>query len=205
MKINLVEQKTKEWFKARLGLVTGTGLKSVVGTPKARQTYFWEILAERLTVDDGSDETPMQRGNRLEEEARLAFEEETGKKVDVAGLCVNDENPYIGYSPDGLIKKGKKYTEDIEIKCPTSGKHVMYWQENKIPEEYYEQIVQAFIVNPDLKTRYFVSYDPRIAIKPLWIKEINRNDVIDDIIKYKQQQEDFIQMVNDKLAEILNF
>lgn len=203
---NDILQKTPEWEKIRLGKVTGTGLKRIVGSSKTRETYFWEIIAERLTVDDGSNESALQRGNRLEEEARQKFMEATGKKVEIAGFCENDKNIYIAYSPDGLIKKNKKkVVEDVEIKCPGSGNHVKYWQEDIIPEEYFPQIVQAFIVNPDLEKRYFISYDPRIAIKPLWIKEITRDDVIYSIEDYKEQEEDFIEQVNDKLAEILNF
>lgn len=200
-----VEQRTPEWEKLRLGKVTGTGLDRIVGSAKVRDTYFWELLAERLTVDDGSNETALQRGNRLEDEARQKIAEVLGKKIEITGFCESEENSYIGYSPDGLIKKGKKFTEDIEIKCPSSAKHVKYWQEDVIPEEYYAQIVQGFIVNPDLKKRYFVSYDPRIAVKPIWYKEITRDELIDDIIDYKQKQVEFIDKVNEKLAEILNF
>ena len=48
-KIN-VEQNTNEWLHLRKGKITGTVLKSIMGTPKARQDAIYEVIAQRLTV-----------------------------------------------------------------------------------------------------------------------------------------------------------
>jgi hypothetical protein len=131
------------------------------------------------------------------------FEKVKGKIVDRAGFCQSEDNEWIGYSPDGLLKVGKKYSEDIEIKCLASKNHLRVWLENIIPEEYEAQIIQAFIVNNDLKKRYFVSYDPRITIHPIHIIEVNRKDYEEKIKDYKARQLEFIESINNKLAEII--
>src|SRR3989304_2283229 len=107
-------QKSDEWHHIRKGKITGTTLKSIMGTPKARQEAIYEVLAERLTVGiDDEFENAMDRGIRLEDEAIATFELETGKRVDKIVFCEEDNNPMICNSPDGLIGE----TEAIEVKC----------------------------------------------------------------------------------------
>jgi putative phage-type endonuclease len=203
MKIYNIEQRSPEWFAIRSGRITGTGLKKLVSTRKdTRDDYFYEVLAGRLTTELDDTETALARGVRLEEEALNKFQEETKIEIEKAGFCQSDANEWIGYSPDGLIKSGKIYSEDIEIKCPANKNHLRIWLENTIPEEYEAQIIQAFIVNEKLKKRYFASYDPRITIHPIHIIEANRTDYEEKIELYKEAQLKFIEMVNAKLEEI---
>jgi putative phage-type endonuclease len=200
-----MEQRTPEWFTARKGLVTGTGLKKIVGRKDSQESYFYEIIAERLMVSDGSEgEAPIDRGVRLEDEARKAFEKEVGKVVEEVGFVQGGAN-LGGYSPDGLIKKGKKYTEGIEIKCLGSGNHVRAWLTDQVPEEYMPQIIQAFIVNTDLVRMYAVFYDPRIKQHPLHIIEVSRKELKDTIEDYKKKEIEFINRVEETLAKIIKF
>jgi len=201
MKIFDIEQRSDEWFDLRMGKVTGTGLKKILSS-RSRSDYFYEVLAERLTNELNREESALDRGVRLESEAITEFEKISGKLIDTAGFCQSDENEWIGYSPDGLIKVGNTYSEDVEVKCLASKNHLRVWLENIIPEEYDAQIIEAFIVNPKLKKRYFVSYDPRIAVHPIHIIEVNRKDVEEKIEDYRVKQEEFIKEVNEKLEEI---
>lgn len=204
MKIYEIEQRTPEWDAIRSGRITGTGLKKLISTRKdTRDDYFYEVLAGRLTTETTDEESALARGVRCEDEALAEFEKVSGKIVDKAGFCQSDDNEWIGYSPDGLIKVGKTYSEDIEIKCPASKNHLRTWLENTIPDEYEPQLIQAFIVNPKLKKRYFISYDSRITIHPIHIIEVNRKDYEEKIEDYKQRQLEFIELVNNKLSEII--
>ena len=199
-----MEQRSNEWFEARKGLVTGTGLRKIVGTKNAQDTYFYEILAERLMVSDGSEgEAPMDRGIRLETEARQAFEKKVGVTVEEVGFVQGFAGS--GYSPDGLIKKGKKYSQGVEIKCLGSGNHVRVWLTNEVPDEYMPQIIQAMIVNDDLETMHVVFYDPRIKQHPLHIIKVERSDVEDTIKEYKKAEKEFIARVEETLAKIIKF
>ena len=204
MKNHQVEQKTDEWFHLRKGKITGTTLKAIMGTPKARQDAIYEIIAERLTVgveNDTEYENPMVRGNRLEPDAIAAFEFETGKKVERIGLSESDSNPMIANSPDGLIGKH----EAIEVKCMGGKNHVKTWLTNEIPDEYQWQVAQYFVVNDDLKKLYFVAYNPDIPTHQLHIIEATREDMAIEIERAKIAQDIFLKEVEEKLKTIIKF
>jgi putative phage-type endonuclease len=203
MKKHKIEQKTDAWFQIRKGKITGTTLKAIMGTPKARQEAIYELIAERLTVGvdnpDVNYENAMERGCRLEPDARIMFEFETGLKVEEVGFCENDDNSSIGYSPDGIISDA----EDIEIKCMGGKNHIKMWITNKIPEEYSWQVVQAFVVNPKLKKRYFVGYNPDIPTHPLHIIEITREEIEKEIKEAEENQIKFLKDVEVELNKII--
>jgi len=73
MKIIDVEQRSPEWFEARKGVITGSEVSAVMGGDTGRETYFYEKLAERLTIGVHEAENAMERGTRLEDEARNAY------------------------------------------------------------------------------------------------------------------------------------
>ncbi len=204
MKIyNEIEQKTPEWFALRNGKVTGTLLKKIVGTARTQETAYYELLAERLSVVEHDEESALNRGIRLEDEAREAFASAYGVKVETMAFVESDTNKFMGISPDGFIKKGKKYIQAVEIKCLSSANHVKAWLENQIPEEYYPQVVQYFIVNKDLQSLFFVLYDPRIEIHPMHIILVERADIEEDIVEYEKEELAMIKRVNDKVKELL--
>jgi hypothetical protein len=156
------------WMAAREGKITGSRLDKVVtlrGTGK--KIGFYEVIAERLGVPaDG--ENPMERGTRLEKDALARFEQETGKKVD-GGLILweREDNPAIAISPDGVVlAKAKKdeNTEACEAKCLSSARHIEAFLTQKVPDEYYFQCMQYFIVNDKLKKLNFICFDPRFAM-----------------------------------------
>lgn len=203
-KFDNIIQGTAEWFQKKKGVISGTRLKGIMGTPKARQDSIYEMVAERLTLgveDDMSYENPMDRGIRLEPDAIKIFEFETNLKVDRTGFVENDEQKLIGYSPDGLIADSE--TEDIEVKCPGGKNHVKMWLTNKIPEEYYWQVVQAFVVNPKLEKRYFVSYNPDIPVHPLHILEANRVDLLEEIERALESEVKALAEVDQILSTII--
>lgn len=174
-----------------------------MGSKLVRDNYFYEVLAERLSVSDGQDESAKDRGERLEQFAVEAFEKVTGKIVEQMGFCQHDEHELIGCSPDGLIKNKGKYTEAVEIKCLSSANHLKACLEGRVPIDYFPQVVQYFIVNDDLKTLYFILYDPRVTIKPMFVIEVKRKDIENFIEEYKQKELEFLKEVNAKMAEII--
>lgn len=197
-----ISQKSDEWHQIRKGKITGTTLKSIMGTPKARQDAIYEIIAERLTVgveSEGDYENPMDRGNRLEPDAITMFEFETGKQVERVGFCEDDENEKIANSPDGLIGEN----EAIEVKCMGGKNHVKMWLTNKVPDEYEYQVIQYFIVNKKLEKLYFVGYNPEIPINPLHIIEVKRENIEGGIKNARLEQEKFLKEVNDILETII--
>ena len=195
-----MEQGSSEWHHIRKGKITGTVLKGIMGTPKARKTALYEVLAERLTVGvDMEYENAIERGLRLESDAVASFELEKDKKVELTGFCEDDTNPFIANSPDGLIGE----TEGVEVKCMGGTNHIKMWLENKVPDEYEWQVVQYFIVNEKLQKLYFVGYNPDIPIKTLIILEVNRETIEEDIKNAKVAQEIFLGEVEKLLQDLI--
>lgn len=202
MKKYNVEQKTDEWHHLRKGKITGTTLKAIMGTPKARQDAIYEIIAERLTVGVESEtdyENAMDRGNRLEPDAIAQFELETGLQVERIGFAEDETNPFIANSPDGLIGDN----EAVEAKCMGGKNHVKMWLTNKVPDEYEWQVVQYFVVNENLQKLYFIGYNPDIPVHPLHIIEVTREEILLDIENARKSQQAFLQEVDSILATII--
>lgn len=202
-KHNDIEQGTEQWHQIRKGKITGTTLKAIMGTPRARQEALYEIIAERLTVGVETDyENPMDRGTRLEPEAVAAFEFDTGKQTEATGFCESDDNFAIANSPDRLIT-GEPSA--LEIKCPGGKNYVKAWLTNKVPEEYEWQVVQYFVVNEPLQTVYFALYNPDIPVHPLHIIIVKREDMEKEIQQAIIEEEKFLEEANGEMEKVIPF
>ncbi len=194
-----------EWLEARKCKITGSRLKDIVvkrGTEK--KLGFYELIAERIAIPE-EPEDAMERGSRLEEVAIARFVAETGKKVNTdLVIWMRDDNPNIALSPDGYIGK----TEAVEVKCLSSARHLeTYFSRSEttthlIPDEYYFQVVQYFIVNEKLKTLYFVMYDPRLPAKDFFYLTIPREYVQEDVEKYLAYQQEVLKEVEQMVLDI---
>lgn len=191
---------THDWLEARRGRITGTRAGSLVGKRDGKDKKgFYEIIAERVAIPhDG--ENVLDRGHRLEIEAIERFEKETGKKVNKDLVIMSrDDNNAIAYSPDGFIGK----TEDVEVKCLNSASHIEAWYTKSIPSDYWDQVIQGFVVNDKLKRRNIVFYDPRMP-KDFFYIIVNRSDVKDEIKEYLDMERNVLEVVS-LLEEQLTF
>ncbi len=193
-----IEQGSDAWHQIRKGKITGTMLKQIMGTPKARSEATYEFIAELLTVGIPDDENPMERGKRLEPEALAAFTYQTGLAVETVGFCEHDDDPSIANSPDALVV-GKNAA--VEVKCLNGAKHVKMWFTESVPDDYKWQVVQYFVVNDQLETLYFVGYHPEIESHPLVILTISRSSVFAEIEEARAAQVRFLDEVNEKITE----
>ena len=83
----------------------------------------------------------------------------------------------MGISPDGITAD---FTIQIEVKCPGAIAHLKMCVADAIPLEYINQCVHAFTVNDKLEKLYFVSYRPECAIKPLFVKALTRDSLVNN-------------------------
>jgi predicted phage-related endonuclease len=179
MIIHDVQQGSYEWHQLRLGKITSTRLKKLMS--KDNLSLVDELIAEEetgISDDDGFVSEEMQRGIDLEPLAIKEYESVTGNTVTRYGFLQSDELPILCQSPDGYVGVDGA----IEVKCPKTKTHIKYIRQGKIPNDYKEQVWTYFMVNPNLKWLDFISYDPRLTKKPIWILRVNREDVQDDII-----------------------
>lgn len=201
MKILPLEQRSDEWFEFRKGKISGTMLGDLYSPRGTRKLGFYELIAERLAIAP-DDEDRMDRGLRLEDEAIAMFEKNTGYKVERVGVCQHDKYPDIINSPDGLVKEKGKYTIAVEVKCLSSARHLQAIVENKLPPEFESQVIQYFIVNPDLKYLAMVFYDPRILSAPYFVLPITREELGDKPQKFLQFQLDQLANVNEIIERL---
>lgn len=199
MIIHDVQQGTHEWRQLRLGKITSTRLKKVLS--KDNLSLVDEMIAEEETGFADEDDfvsEEMQRGVDLEPVAIKEYESITGTDVTRYGFLQSEEIPMLCQSPDGYVG-----TEGaVEVKCPKTKTHVKYIRQGQIPNEYKEQVWCYFLVNTDLKWVDFVSYDPRLTKKPIWILRINREDVQDNLITAELELNKFIAKLEQYRYEI---
>jgi putative phage-type endonuclease len=159
MKVFDMEQRSKEWFAVRCGVITGSGINRLL-TAKTVQfakgkgdDYIDELLAERLTgrIIPIHQSQAMKRGVELESEALAWYMMETNRAVKTVGFVKHD-NLEIGASPDGIAED-----RGIEIKCPLDKGHATTLRSGQIPEKYYPQ-VQTCMWLTGLKYWDYVSY-----------------------------------------------
>ena len=159
-----MEQRTEEWFAARLGKVTASKVSDVVAKTKSgygasRATYMSQLLVERLTKTraEGFTSAAMQWGTDTEPKARTAYEFITDMNVVEVGFV---NHPFIemsGASPDGLVDD----LGMLEIKCPNTSTHVQTLLDEKIPKRYVDQM-QWQMACAERAWCDFVSFDPRL-------------------------------------------
>jgi len=137
------EQGSAKWLLARLGkptasmygnIVTPTG-KAVTDTK--RDGYMMKLLAERITgrATEVYVSAAMDRGNRLEPEARAWYEMQNAVEVAQIGFALHDEGRW-GASPDGIIADDG----GIEIKTAVLHNHIAKLLDGKAPSENIVQI-----------------------------------------------------------------
>jgi len=206
MRYDHITQGSDQWQELRRIYITGTTLGQIMGTPAARKKAFYEILAELLTVPEENVpeyENAMQRGTRLEPQARAAYEFHTGKKVSQTGFVTHDSLPLVAQSPDGDVIHEDKSMTGVEIKCMGGENHMKCVIENEVPKEYKPQIIQYFVADDKRTGVDFVAYNPEIPRFSIHIIHIKRADMMAEIQEAIQAQAEFVDEVLNKLEELI--
>ncbi len=176
-------EKAKKYTKADLEKILTEDDVAQLSSDSEKKLEFYQVLADQFAITPQDDEIQyrdaMERGHELEDEAAMAFAAEFKVELDVIGCVVSEADDRIINSPDRYVKpaKGKGYTEAVEVKCLSAAKHLMCYFERKIPEEYFTQKVQYFVTNESLDKTYWVFYNPRLPILPLFFIEVRKEDV----------------------------
>ena len=199
MIIHEVQQGSYEWHQLRMGKITSTRLKKAMS--KDNLSLVDELIAEEetgLPDDDGFVSEEMQRGIDLEPLAIAEYERIKGTAVIRYGILQSEKIPMLCQSPDGYVG-----TEGaVEVKCPKTKTHVKYIRMGQIPNDYKEQVWTYFLVNPDLKWLDFISYDPRLTKKPIWIHRVHREELQEELSVALEVLNKFIDKYNRYKEEL---
>jgi putative phage-type endonuclease len=152
MKIINLEQGSPEWLSWRKTVITATDCPVILGTSPWSTAYkCWQRKLD--LVEEIKSNEAMERGKRLEPEARAQFIERYG--IDMQPLVVeSSEFDFLGASLDGL-SSCQKYV--LEIKCGGTKLHNMALN-GEIPQYYKDQMQHQLLVTGAEKA-YYYSYD----------------------------------------------
>lgn len=211
----MIQQRTPEWFRARLGMFTGSRIADLLtrGRSKAdlfgqtAKTYMYQVMAERVLHPDcidayidelmsGFQSRAMQWGEQQEVIAREAFAKHLGQAVHETTTtpCQAEGCEHLAASPDGITASG----DVVEIKCPSLGVAMKYRTEitdavtlKAVEPKYYWQ-TQAEMLCAKAAKCHFVVWQPYL-MQPLHVAEIERvQDDIDAITARIREAEEFI-------------
>lgn len=112
-----MEQKSAEWFAARVGKITGSRVGAILGhnPHQSREDVMRAMVREALGAKPeftGNEAT--QHGEKHEPYARAWYEATTKQKVEETGMVAHPAFPFLAASPDGLVGMD----HGVEFKCP---------------------------------------------------------------------------------------
>jgi hypothetical protein len=175
-----MEQRTAEWFAARLGKATASKISDICARTKAgygasRKNYMAQLVCERLTGEptETFSNAAMQWGTDHECEARDAYCKHMLCAVKEVGFCDHPTIPMAGCSPDGLVGDDGM----TEFKCPNSSTHIETLLGGGFADKYVKQAYWQLACYPERQWNDLVSFDPRLP-EPmrLFIQRVPRDD-----------------------------
>lgn len=199
------EQRSPEWFEARLGRPTASRFGDIMaktrsGYSTSRKNYRAELVIQRLTqeIPENYQSSAMAWGVENEPTARLAYELETGNSVEDTSLWLHDEIE-AGASPDGLIGKDGC----LEIKCPNTATHLETLRSGRVPRQYFAQ-VQGQMWVTGRQWCDFVSFDPRLPQNAqLFITRVPKDDAYIKDLEYELIE--FLKEIEDEVAFVQSY
>lgn len=199
------EQRSEEWFAARLGRATASKFYDMLaktrnGYASTRANYKAELVIERLTGEkiEGYINAAMQWGVETEELARMTYMLKTGNEVTECGFFSHN-TLMAGASPDGLIGTDGS----LEIKSPNPATHIETLHLASIPNKYFPQ-VQGQLYMTERQWCDFVSFDPRLPNNAqIFITRVHRDE--DYIQMLERELEMFLQEVTEEVEFVRNY
>jgi len=176
----MIRQRTDEWYNARLGKFTASGLSALMAKPVTSSSVwsksainYIQNLALQLYLNEYTwrpDNDATRWGMRHEEKALHEFGSACRFQVKETGFVLHPRFPEVGATPDAIIVEDYNSQEIIlaQVKCPYSQKnHLKYSGKihdvrtlKKCRSAYFWQI-QGEIWVTGASYSYFVSFDPR--------------------------------------------
>ena len=195
------EQRSEEWFKARLGRITGSWFDRLMPTDSQKITTFTDTQKKYLKEkavekiigeqEQGYSSKYMEEGSEKEPQAKKYYELENYVVIQDVGFYQFGDN--FGDSPDGI-------TDDrcIEIKCPKSTTHLDYLLDPKKLLKNYQWQCYGHMIATGLRQCDLFSFDPRFP-------DDKKMVVVN--IQFEQDKADLLmqrlELANQKLKEFL--
>lgn len=198
-----MEQRSLDWFSARLGKFTASGIHKLLGKQGLGETgksYCFEKATE-LVFGNADDEDfvsfDIKRGVELEPLAFKKFKETKQEDfIDVEETTFFPYGEIGGASPDGLVGQDAI----LEIKCPRANKFFNIVVTGNIDKEYIAQMQMQMLCS-NSKRCYFFNYIIFNGVE-MWHEIIvERDEVMIELIK---QRIDEAVIIRDEYVNQLN-
>jgi putative phage-type endonuclease len=197
------EQRTDEWFTARLGKVTASRVADVIAKTKtgystSRENYMAQLVVERMTQKptESYSNAAMQWGTDQEKFAKAAYELAKGVMVKEVGFVPHPNILMAGASPDGFVGVNGL----VEIKCPNTATMIETLLTKKCPQKYFTQI-QFQLACTDRVFCDYVVFDPRMPKHlQLFVTRVERDE--DFITHIEDEIQTFLSEVDEKITQL---
>jgi len=202
--IEMIEQRSDQWFAARIGKVTASRVADVLAKTKTgysatRDNYMAQLVCERLTGqrEEFFTSAAMQHGTDTEPLARAAYESLKDVLVDEVGFVPHPSIIMAGASPDGLVGDDGL----LEIKCPNTATHIETLLSQTVPSKYNTQM-QFQMACTGRSWCDFVSFDNRLPQElQLFVKRVPRDNMY-----IRLMEEEIVKFLNEldiKIAQLM--
>jgi len=200
----MMEQRSDEWFKARLGKATASRICDIIARTKtgystSRANYASQLVRERLlgVPEPSFCNAAMQWGIDTEAEARRAYEFHIDRDVIEVGFIDHPTIPMSGASPDGLVGEDGL----VELKCPIPATHQEILLGGAFPDKYVKQALWQMACTGRAYCD-LVSYDPRWPESMrLFVQRVERDDAA--IAELEQEVSKFLAEVEATVGNLL--
>lgn len=191
-----------EWRKGRQFGIGGSDAAAALGMSKwMSNVTLWQLKTGRAEQKDISDDPKVRYGTEAEEPLRMLFklnnEDKYGLFYKPDTILINKENPFMRYSPDGLlIEIGTGRLGIFENKTATAYKLDKKLWKTEIPREYYIQVLHgmnvtgAEFVELQVEINHFGWFERKSF-------HIEKADVLDDLAFEQQGVEEFMRYVKE--------
>lgn len=205
-------QGTAKWHNYRKLRVTGSKIHTLFTASRNSKTN-WEKKSKDYFWPKKFQSDATQYGIKTEKLARDKYKERYHEVtvLDDCGLIVSPQNPWLGFSPDGVIMKDGRPYKLLEIKCPLLGetksidevlptlsRYLKYNEATKTyslkkRNEYYSQITLGMAL---LNVRFcdfvvFTKYD-----QYLWIETVELDETYAATLLVTVKQSFFNRMLH---------
>ena len=204
MIVDIVEQRSLDWHRLRIGSFTGSKIGDLMKSGRKKEqifgdtamSYIFKVAAERMLntvfVNDAELFGQYIEQQQVYSKAIIWGQEQEDNAKDLlmkknpeweladVSSCKHDTIPHFAASPDAIIYDRKKLMIG-EIKCPSVHTFVRYLVEikdaeslKKVQPDYFYQI-QSEMACTNAESGIFVAYCPWL-VKPIHIVPIERDE-----------------------------
>lgn len=196
----MIEQRSPQWFKQRVGKITGSRVGAILGLNpwmKASDVMRQMVREYHGAESEFTGNIATEYGTNFEKFAQDDFEMEHGLEVTETGFHVSKEFEWIGASPDGFVS----YDAVLEIKCPFGARETGVFKTVAEQLHYHAQM-QIEMLCAEKKKCYFYQWSP--VGSALDVVEYNKYWIEENIPKLKAFYDQYLLEIKSPEKHLLD-